>query len=55
MPNPLAVPERVDEVVNYLKSEEGNFEYLNDAETVTMKNALKRLKTIGEVKLRNCI
>ena len=55
MPNPLAVPERVDEVVNYLKSEEGDFEYLNDAETVTMKKALKRLKTIGEVKLRHFI
>ena len=51
IPDPLAVPERMAEVVKCLMGEEVEFGYLADGDVEIMKKALKRLRSIGEVKL----
>ena len=52
MPDPIAVPGKIDEVAEYLNGGDAVFEYLTDTDKSTMMKALNRLRTIGEVE--NC-
>ena len=52
MPDPIAVPGKIDEVAKYLNGGDAVFEYLTDTDKSTMVKALNRLRTIGEVE--NC-
>ena len=49
MPDPQKTPERLVEVVKYLKYKEGNFDYLSDSDKEIMRKSLNRLRRIAEV------